>query len=353
MLLTLRDRLLARPGVQRRLSRFWGTRFIARREARALFDVCAGFVYAQVLGACVELTLFDRLGAGPLTVVQLATACDVPPDRLMVLIRAADSLRLLRLRGERVRLGALGAALRGNPGLAAMIAHHKLFYRDITDPVALLRGQTTPELAAFWPYRGQGAPGAYSELMAATQPMIAAELLDCFDIHHFDDILDIGGGDGSFLRAAGARAPKARLRLFDMPDVAARASTNFSAWGLSDRATAIGGDFFADPLPRAGLITLVRVLHDHDDARAQALLTAVRAALPPGGVLVIAEPMAGAPGAAPVGDAYFGFYLLATGSGRARRPAELAAMLKTAGFSRARQLATSQPLVTGVMVAHA
>ena len=40
------------------------------------------------------------------------------------------------------------------------------------------------------------------------------------------------------------------------------------------------------------------------------------AALPPGGTLLLAEPMAGTPGAEPVGDAYFGFYLLAMGSGR-------------------------------------
>jgi demethylspheroidene O-methyltransferase len=353
LLLTIRDRLLARPGVQRRLARFWGTRFIARREARALFDLCAGFVYAQVLGACVELDLFNRLARGPVRVEELAASCNVPPARFLTLIRAAAALRLLRLRGERVRLGALGAALRGNPGLAAMIAHHKLFYRDLADPVALLRGETTPELASFWPYRGGGAPAAYSALMAATQPMIAGEVLDAFDVSRFDDILDVGGGDGSFLAAAGRRAPAARLTLFDMPAVAARATENFRAWGLDGRALAVGGDFFADRLPRAGLVTLVRVLHDHDDERARALLAAVHAAMPPGATLLLAEPMAGAAGAAPVGDAYFGFYLLAMGSGRARRPAEFGAMLTGAGFKSWRQLRTAQPLVTGLIEARA
>ena len=60
-----------------------------------------------------------------------------------------------------------------------------------------------------------------------------------------------------------------------------------------------------------------------------------RQALPADGALLMAEPMAGGAGAEPIGDAYFGFYLLAMGSGRPRTPAELARLLARAGFPRA------------------
>jgi demethylspheroidene O-methyltransferase len=60
--------------------------------------------------------------------------------------------------------------------------------------------------------------------------------------------------------------------------------------------------------------------------------------------------MAGTPGAEPVG-AYFAFYLLAMGSGRPRRPDELALLLREAGFSRVRLLATRRPMLVRVMVA--
>ena len=63
----------------------------------------------------------------------------------------------------------------------------------------------------------------------------------------------------------------------------------------------------------------MRVVHDHDDGAALHLMRAVHAALPRGGRLLLAEPMAGTPGAERMGDAYFGFYLLAMGSaGRGR-----------------------------------
>jgi demethylspheroidene O-methyltransferase len=94
----------------------------------------------------------------------------------------------------------------------------------------------------------------------------------------------------------------------------------------------------------------VRVLHDHDDAAALAILRAVRRALPPDGVLLLAEPMAGTAGAEPVGEAYFGFYLLAMGQGRARGAAEIDAMLREAGFAPGRMLRTRMPLLVRALV---
>jgi demethylspheroidene O-methyltransferase len=352
LLLTWRDRLLGDAGFQRWAARFVLTRPVARREARALFDICAGFVYAQVLAACVELDLFARVAARPVRVEALALFCEVPEPAMRMLVEAAASLRLLRVERGSVRLGALGAALRGNPGVAAMVAHHRLFYADIADPVALLRGQAETKLAKFWPYQGEaGEATAYSALMAATQPMIAGEILDAYDVGRHRVVLDVGGGDGSFLKFVAARAPSVRLQLFDLPEVAGQARARFAQAGLADRVEVFGGDFASDPLPRgADLVTLVRVLHDHDDAKALGVLRAVRAQAP-GAKLLVAEPLAEARGAEPIGAAYFGFYLLAMGSGRARTAGEIERLLAEAGFSRVRQIRTSQPMLTGLLVA--
>ncbi len=81
------------------------------------------------------------------------------------------------------------------------------------------------------------------------------------------------------------------------------------------------------------------------------ILAAIRDALPPGGAIVVAEPMAGAPGAEPMGDAYFGFYLLAMGRGRPRTMAEIAQLLDAAGFEAGREAKTRNPLVVSVFVA--
>ncbi len=98
-------------------------------------------------------------------------------------------------------------------------------------------------------------------------------------------------------------------------------------------------------------MTLNRVLHDHDDASALALLQAIRRAIEPGGTLLVTEPMAGTAGARASGDAYFGFYLLAMGQGRPRTTAEIRTLLHAAGFDRTREIATNTPLIARMVLA--
>ena len=60
--------------------------------------------------------------------------------------------------------------------------------------------------------------------------------------------------------------------------------------------------------------------------------------------------MSGTAGAEPMGEAYFGFYLMAMGRGRPRSPDHLARLLREAGFSAIRLMPTRLPLQTRVMV---
>ncbi|MFE1598894.1 methyltransferase [Methylobacterium sp. ID0610] len=359
--LALRHRLVASPRFQRAAAAFPLTRGLARRRTRALFDLCAGFVYAQVLAACLRLDLFTLLAAGPLTPEALARRLDLPPERARCLLRAAASLELLTaLRDGRFALGDLGAALLGNPSVAAMVAHHAMLYDDLRDPVALLRGEAGPtRLSAYWAYAGaddpaglgEGTVAPYGALMDASQALVAGDILDAYPLARHARLLDVGGGEGAFAVAAARRAPQLRVTLFDLPPVAARAARRFAAEGLAERAATLGGSFH-DGLPRgADALSLVRVVHDHDDGPAAALLRAAHAALPPGGTLLLAEPMAGTPGAEPVGDAYFGFYLLAMGSGRPRTAAELRGLLAAAGFVAIRERPTRRPLLVRLLTA--
>jgi demethylspheroidene O-methyltransferase len=362
-LLGLRNRTLANPEFQRWVAGFPLTKGLASRRAASLFNIINGFVYAQVMVACVQLDLFERLRDGPRTVADLAPQIDLTEAATSRLLKAGASLGLFDAAGvDRFALGELGAAMLGNAAVLPMIAHHAVLYADLADPVALLRSDAGGRLARYWPYAASDDPAAvaaadttaYSALMVQTQPMVAAQLLEAYPVARHRVLMDVGGGEGAFLIAAGGVAPMLQLRLFDLPPVAARGEARFAAAGLADRATSVGGSMFHDPLPMGSdLVSLVRVLHDHDDDAAMTLLRAVHAALPPGGTLLVGEPMAGTPGAEPMGEAYFGFYLWAMGSGRPRTPAEIAAMLRAAGFATARHIATRTPLTTQLIAATA
>ena len=348
-----RARWVADPRFQRWAPRLPLVRSIAKSRTRALFDLTAGFVYSQILFACVQLDIFARLAKGARPTAELAAEIGLPEEPARRLLKAAVALNLLRAwPGDRFGLDDLGAAVIGNPGVAAMVKHHALLYADLADPVALLKRGAGEALPGFWTYAADSDADAYSELMALSQSLVAEDIIDSCDFSARQRLMDVGGGEGVFLRTVARRAPQLRLTLFDLPPVVARARAANERAGLADRIETHPGDFLNDDLPQgADIVSLVRVLHDHEDAPANRLLQRAYAALPPGGALLIAEPMAEVPGAERVGNAYFGLYLLAMGRGRPRTQSEISAMMRAAGFTEIRKLKTPRPSVASALLA--
>ena len=356
-----RNRMLGNPRFQHWAARNIFTRGVARRRAAAQFDLVAGFVYSQILAAFVEAGLLDFLDGALRSDAALAAHLRLPPDASDRLLCAAAALDLAESPQPGFwTLGRAGAELKPNHGAQAMIAHHHLLYADLAAPLDLLRaGRSAPTaLSRFWTYAApadgdmaqEAAP--YSALMGATQPMVVGEIIDRFDFAASRRMLDIGGGSGAFARAIATANNGVDIGIFDLPEVIAIAAQRFAADPPARAIALHGGSFKADPLPSGyDLVSLVRILHDHDDEVVQKLLRSIFAALPAGGRLLVVEPMAGESAAPRMGDAYFGLYLWAMGSGRPRRFAELSHMLRAAGFRRARRIATAQPLITSALVA--
>lgn len=339
------------------------TSWMARRRARQLFDVCAGFVYSQVLDACVSLDVFTPLANGPKSNAFLTEHTGLSAQKLQVLLRSAVSLKLLESRAnDHTALGIHGAALLANPGVINMIKHHRLFYADVQNPVQLLSdAPLETKLSKLWDYSAESSEQDesvleqrthYTELMSTTQAVVAEQIIDCVKLHSSNHLMDVGGNDGTFLRTAGRNYPELQLTLFDLPSVAKQAQTKFSDETFAQRVQCVGGDMHNDVLPvEADIISLIRVLHDHDDEPAQALLKRCFDALPAGGKLLLAEPMGVQSVGDPTTDAYFGFYFSAMGQGRCRTAEEIRAFLKTAGFQQVDEVKTAMPFLARVLIA--
>lgn len=352
-----KNRLIADPAFQAFAISNPFTRPVASRKAAESFDLVAGFVYSQILAAAVESGLLRRAAEGPVSAETFAEMSGLGLPGAERLILAAAALKLLRRQSDgRFAIGEVGAALLGNPSVFAMVRHHQVLYRDLEDIMGSLRQRTAEtELGRFWAYREGAEPeaaGAYSALMAETQALIAAEVIRVAGLNRSSCLMDVGGGAGAFLESAGHAHPHLMLRLADLPQVVRQAEQRFSSGPLAGRLETFGLDFHTAPLPRgADTITLIRVLHDHEDGPAERLLRNIREALPPSGRLLLAEPVAAAPGAARMGDAYFGMYLWAMGRGRPRTAGEITAMLRRAGFRKIVRKRTRAPLLTSALEA--
>ena len=359
-----RDRLIADTRFQNRISKIPFLRNIAKRRANQLFDVMAGFVYTQILLSCVRLNLFNVLKDGPLDLADIKKTCSLDAVPLKKLLDAAVSIELLEIRSNhRYGLGTLGAPMVGNTALSAMIEHHTVLYEDLRDPLLLLSGDVeVKKMEKFWPYvspdqqdqdalKDKERVKNYSDLMSASLPLVADQVVDAYDFSQHECLLDVGGGQGTFLKKVFLSAPQLKRKLFDLPGVANLAKDSFALTTDHQDIEVYGGDFFKDPLPSgADLVTLIRVIFDHDDERVKILLSAIFQALPSGGKLLIAEPMADTPDHPAMGHAYFGFYLLAMGRGRPRTIEEISNLAMHAGFSGVEVLRCSMPINAQVLL---
>ncbi len=350
-----RNAILGSAKFQRWASRTPIIRGIARPRAAAQFDMIAGFIYSQILVAFVQSGLIGFLNGHLRTFGEIADFTALHPDATDRLLRAGQSLQIAESPQAGLwTLGEAGAPLSANEGAMAMIRHHHLLYSDLADPLALLAKNRSEEtaLSAYWTYASkedskEGATG-YSALMAATQPMVSQQIIDAYDFAGHKRMLDIGGGSGAFTAAIAATAPDVQFGIFDLPDVIAEARKRLGSTQIEFHP----GSFKENAIPTGyDLITLVRILHDHDDDVVQALLPKIYNALPKGGRLLIVEPMAESAHAERMGGAYFGLYLWAMGSGRPRTAVETIKMLKAAGFVTIKPMKIALPIITSALVA--
>jgi len=343
---------------QRLAARLPIIRLIANQQALALHHITAGFVYSQILQACVQLNLFSLLKKGPLSAAQLAGQTGLKGEGLQTLLKAAASLQLIdRLDDDLWGLGQLGTATLAYPGISAMVDHHALLYKDLVDPVALLSERKSTHLSAYWPYaQGTSNPDAaarYSALMADSLAIISTHILDACSLRHARCLIDVGGGSGAFAAAAIARHPQLKAIVADLPEVVTSAEAQRRA-GATPSLSFTAVNVFKQSLPAgADVVSLVRILHDHDDDKALMIVRAVRRAMKEGGQLLVAEPLANTAGAEAIGHGYFGMYLWAMASGRPRTVAEIGQLLRAGGFSDVKEHRSNVPALVRVISATA
>ena len=349
-----RNRLLADSKFQKWAARTPFIRRIASKKAIEIHHLTAGFVYTQTLTAVVQSNLLAVLQGRIETTNSVAAMCGLTRHAANTLLTAAQALKLTEevSRGYWM-VGELGASVLGNPAVADMVKHHAVLYRDLADPLAILRHRDKTGLRDYWSY----VPGGrqtdqghreYSQLMSSSLALIADHILDTYPLDAYSSLVDVAGGTGNFARIVKKRYPDISATVLDLPEVVTEAK-NAAA---HDDIRFVAADMFLSPLPEnTELFSLVRVLHDHDDEPVSELLACLHSSLRAGGSLLIAEPMAGTSGAEPIGDTYFSFYLWTMGSGRPRTAEELRAMCLAAGFSAVKEFKSPIPALTRVLVA--
>ncbi len=269
-----------------------------------IMKVGLGFFASKTLLSAVELGLFTELSKRPMTGAELAQALAlssraVPdfPDALVALgfLQRTGDGPASRYANTPESAMFLDRNSAGYIGGILEMANARLyrFWADLTEglktgtPQNETKHSGEPMFAKLYevPERLEQFMNAMSGISAGNFRAFAR----AFDFSKFRTLCDVGGATGQLSCMVAAAHPHMRCTSFDLPNVVPIATRKITQAGLSDRVTAVGGDFFVDPLPRADVITMGMILHDWNLEKKKVLIRKVYDALPEGGAFVVIE----------------------------------------------------------------
>jgi len=276
----------------------------AQVDPSHIMQVGMGFWASKTVLSAVELELFTQLGSEARTGEAIADRLGLHPRATYDFLDTLVALGFLERDGEgddgRYRNTAETATFldKSSPsyigGILEMCnARLYGFWGDLTE--ALKTGQPQNEV------KHTGTPvfeELYSDPERLEQFMKAMQgislggfhaLAEKVDFSNYETVCDVGGATGQLCTVLATHHPHLRCTSYDLPIVEPIAARSIAAAGLSDRVGTSSGDFLADPLPSADVITMSLILHDWNLERKMHLIRSAYEALPDGGAFIIIE----------------------------------------------------------------
>jgi SAM-dependent methyltransferase len=253
-------------------------------------QIASGFMAAKHLFAASELGLFEALADAPADIDALAARTGLSRRAARISADAMVALGLLERDGDLYRNSPVGAAFLAGRGFVDMRPLLR-FWDKISYPtweaLAEVLGSGPPHQVFDLDDTQQAIVSAGIEAALAGPAAALGEVVD-FSVHR--RLLDVGGGTGSWSIATVTRYPHLRATVYELPVTAEIARVRIADAGLAGRISVVAGDAMSDDLPTGyDAVLVANVLHCFSPGDDATLLRRIRAAVPDGGRLLLAD----------------------------------------------------------------
>jgi hypothetical protein len=269
-----------------------------------IMQTATAFWASKVLLTAVEFELFTVLDGQSMTASQLGETLSLHPRGTFDFFDALVALGFLQRDGD----GPEGK-YKNTPETAAFLNKKSPMY------IGGLPKMLNARLFGFWNdlgtalktgkpqneskvhgkpifeelYANEAQLGEFLHAMTGFQAANFMTLGEKFDFSKYKTVSDVGGALGLLSRLVGAKNEHLSFTTFDLPPVAPLAQKHIDGAGMSDRIKVISGDFFADDLPKADVVTMGNILHDWNLEKKKILIKKAYDALPEGGAFIAVE----------------------------------------------------------------
>jgi hypothetical protein len=297
-------------------------------ESIFLLTGLADYIIPFTIRAICDLGVADRLADGPRSIEDLAKLTGTHAPSLYRALRALACKEVFaEVEPGVFDLTPMAQFLRADHPLSLKDAY-SLIPADIEAWANLDFSVRTGQAAfdhthgcGYWEYM-RANPEQADRFDRSQQAQTGLELrvfLRAYDWGAFSTLVDVGGGNGSFLAGLLARFTGVHGVLFDQPEVVSRARAAIGRLSVSSRCDLVGGDFFESVPSSADAYLLKRVLYGWHDADAVQLLKTIRAAMRNDSRLLIIEPLDEPGGGTDIARRYDLAMLVMKGSGARTR----------------------------------
>jgi SAM-dependent methyltransferase len=264
-----------------------------------IMELGLGFWGSKALLSAVELGVFTELASGACDGDKLTTRLGLHPRSARDFLDALVALGMLDRDGD-VYTNTPQTDLfldRNKPsyvGGMLEMANARLypFWGWLTDAlktgVPQNEARTGEDLFAAL-YADAERLDQFLRAMTGLSAGAAAVIANTFPFERYESVLDLGCAEGGLIVQLARTHAHLNGIGFDLPQVRGTFERYINSFGLQDRVTFTGGDFFTDPLPHADVITLGHILHDWGLAEKEQLLAKAYDALPAGGAVIVFE----------------------------------------------------------------
>jgi len=325
-------------------------------EATRILELMEAFRTSKAMFTAVSLGVFDRLEHSPSEAAALAEEFNVQCDALERLLDSCVGLGLLRRRGSQYVNQPIASAylctdrestltgyiLYSNHVLYPMWSHLDDAIREGTPRWKQTFGTEGSIFDHF--FRTEEAKQTFLKGMHGLGVLSSPKVIAAFDLSRFRKLIDLGGGTGHLAIAAAERYPQLKAVVFDLPQVIESARPQVSKSASAARISVHGGDFFLDELPDGDLFAMSRILHDWPTEKITSLLNKIRARLPKGGGLLLAEKLLNEEKSGPISAQMQSLNMLVCTEGKERTLGEYRTLLEEAGFENVSGHITGGPL---------
>ena len=334
-------------------------RMIAAMQARdkagvlpdPLNQTIRGFQESRAVLTALELDIFTALAEGK-SANDTAAALQLDPRATAMLLNALAAMDLLEKRDGLFRPTPVTARYftAGSPDNArpALLhtAHLWSRWSTLTDCVR----QGTAVDGTGVEARGEDWTDAFIAAMHRNAAERAPLVVRAVGASGVRRMLDVGGGSGAYSIAFAKSSPELRADVFDLPTVTQLARRYVDAAGLADRISTRDGDMRSGSLGAGyDLVFVSAICHMFGPAENVDLLRRCRAALAPGGRVVVQDFILEPDKTSPRSAALFALNMLVgTASGSSYSVDEYTAWMRDAGFDEVTRITLPGP--TGLMI---